>query len=95
MWEVRINKKASKNIGKLPVSIRERFKALVLELRADGPVRDRWPNYGKISGAEDCHHCHIKKGKPTYVAVWKVTGENSTEVTYVGTHEKADYRRLC
>ena len=39
----------------------------------------------------------IKKRKPTYVAVWKVTDkpQKIIEVTYVGTHEKAEYNRLC
>ncbi len=94
-WDVRMSRKAAKNLKKLPVSIQERFKALALELKAAGPVRDRWQNYGKIRGTADCHHCHIKKGKPTYVAVWHVKNENILEVTYVGTHEGADYRKLC
>ncbi len=94
-WEIRISKKAAKNLKRLPVSIQERFKALALELRVAGPVRDGWPNYGKIRGAGNCHHCHIKKGKPTYVAVWQVKDGNILEVIYVGTHEGADYRRLC
>jgi len=94
-WDVRIKKKAAKNLSGLPYSIQERFKALVLELKTFGPVRDRWPNYGPIRGAGDCRHCHIKKGRPTYVAVWKVIGKNVLEVTYVGTHENADYRRVC
>ena len=35
----------------------------------------------------------IKKGNPTYVAVWKEIGEEIqiVEVAYVGTHEKAPY----
>ncbi len=36
---------------------------------AGGPVRGDWPNYGKL--AKHRHHCHIRKGRPTYVAVWK------------------------
>jgi len=54
-----------------------------------GPVRGDWPNYGRLS--EDTHHCHIKKGRPTYVMVWRVTAAKSVEVTYVGTHERAPY----
>jgi mRNA-degrading endonuclease RelE of RelBE toxin-antitoxin system len=94
-WQVRVSKRAVKNLQKLPVNIQERFKALAMELRATGPVQRRWPHYGKIQGTEACHHCHIKQGHPTYVAVWIVTGENSLEVTYVGPHEGADYSRLC
>ena len=95
MWNVRIHKKASKNLIKLPVSIQERFKALAIELKVLGPIQNRWPNFGKIQGTENCYHCHLKKGKPTYVVVWKVTGRMTLEVIYIGTHEKADYQRLC
>jgi len=95
MWNVRIRKKALKTLTKLPVSIQERFKALALELKTLGPVQPGWPNYGKIQGVDNCHHCHLKKGHPTYVSVWKVIGEQELEVTYIGTHEKADYQRLC
>jgi hypothetical protein len=43
--------------------------------------------------SHDRHHCHLKKGKPTYVAVWEVKNREIRliEVTYVGTHEKAPY----
>jgi mRNA-degrading endonuclease RelE of RelBE toxin-antitoxin system len=95
MWEVRLNKRAVKNYPKLPVNIQERFKALALELRALGPVQPHWPRYGKIRGQDNCYHCHLKEGRPTYVAVWKITGNRRLEVTYLGTHERADYQRLC
>ena len=67
------------------------------EMKKLGPTRTTWPNYGKIRGKRDCHHCHLKKGKPTYVAVWKVTDKENklVEVRYVGTHENADYGRIC
>ena len=67
------------------------------EIKIAGPIRNRWPNYGKISGKKDCYHCHLQKGKTTYVAVWKVTDkpQKIIEVTYIGTHEKAEYKRLC
>ena len=56
-----------------------------------GPVAGNWPNYGKLD--DNRHHCHLKKGRPTYVAVWwEVRQEKQTiEVAYVGTHEKAPY----
>ncbi|MBM4287119.1 MAG: cytotoxic translational repressor of toxin-antitoxin stability system [Deltaproteobacteria bacterium] len=94
-WQVRLNRRVVKQLERLPAGIQERFKALALELRAVGPVQRHWPHYGKIQGADNCHHCHIKQGRPTYVAVWRVTGELSLEVTYVGTHEGADYPRFC
>lgn len=56
-----------------------------------GPVRGNWPNYGKLGPGR--HHCHLKKGHPTYVAVWEESPEGIKliEVTYAGTHERAPY----
>jgi len=36
---------------------------------------------------------HLKKGNPTYVAVWRVTDKTVklVEIRYAGTHEKAPY----
>jgi len=41
----------------------------------------------------ELHHCHLKKGRPTYIAVWEINDKEIklVEVTYVGTHEKAPY----
>lgn len=63
----------------------------MLEIEHKGPVRGNWPNYGRLSG--NLHHCHLKKGRPTYVAVWEVIDNTASlvEVTYAGTHEKAPY----
>ena len=71
--------------------IRLKLRALLAELEISGPVRGNWSNYGKLSKTR--HHCHLKKGNPTYVAVWEEgpQGIQFIEVTYVGTHEKAPY----
>ena len=63
---------------------------------AISPERHNWPNYGKIAGKKNIYHCHLNKGKPRYVAIWKVTDKNIKlmEVRYVGTHENADYRNI-
>ena len=76
---------------KLPQQVRDAVFALIRDIEARGPVRGNWHNYGKLSGG--VHHCHIKKGHPTYVAVWVETDKDIklVEVTYVGTHEKAPY----
>ena len=65
--------------------------ALIGDIEAGGPVRGDWPNYGKLGDAR--HHCHLKKGQPTYVAVWEVQDKKIklVEIQYVGTHEKAPY----
>jgi len=73
------------------VRIRELLFQLLREIESSGPVRGNWPNYSKLGDGK--HHCHLKKGKPTYVAVW-VEREDEirlVEVVYAGTHEKAPY----
>ncbi len=85
VWDVRFTSKAKKQAKNLPPKVRESLFALVLEMKQLGPARNTWHNYGTI------------KGKPTYVAIWKVTSKESkhVEVRYVGTHENADYERIC
>jgi mRNA-degrading endonuclease RelE of RelBE toxin-antitoxin system len=91
MWTVRIPKKLDKSLKRLPQLVQMAFEALTADLMNKGPVAGNWPNYGKLG--ENRHHCHLKKGKPTYVSVWwEVRQETQTiEVTYVGTHENAPY----
>jgi len=86
-----IPKRVAKDIRKLPKRVQAALTLLVTEIEQSGPVRGTWPNYGKL--AREIHHCHLKKGNPTYVAVWQeVDGEiKLVEVTYAGTHEKAPY----
>ena len=43
----------------------------------------------EINGKMDCYHCHLKRGDPTYVAVWKVAESEIkviVEIKYAGTH---------
>jgi mRNA-degrading endonuclease RelE of RelBE toxin-antitoxin system len=89
--EVRIGKSAEKQIRELPPKVKGNLFALIKEIEAEGPVRGNWHNYSKL--ANDQHHCHLKKGRPTYVAVWKVVNDDilRVEVIYAGTHEKAPY----
>lgn len=94
-WTVTIANKAAKQARDLPQSVRDAASVLVDDIRDEGPRQPSWPNYGPITGKKGCHHCHLQKGRPTYVAVWKVIGENHVEVLYVGTHEGAVYRRIC
>lgn len=90
-WTVLIGAKAEKGIAKLPEAARKALALLLADIETGGPVRGDWPNYGKLGKGR--HHCHIRKGRPTYVAVWEeVAGEISLiEVTYAGSHEKAPY----
>ena len=91
MWTVRWAAKARKALQKLPLSVQSAAWVLTADLELNGPVAGNWPNYGKLGKNE--HHCHLKKGRPTYVAVWWEVKEEEQciEVTYVGTHEKAPY----
>ena len=75
---------------------RDAMDALHLDLEEDGPVQTPWPNYSKFKNQGknvDKRHCHLLKGKPTYVACWQVLDKKKKilEVYYVGTHEKAPY----
>lgn len=89
-WTVKIHRKAEKQAAKLPRSVLYQLQLLLDDLKATGPVRGDWPNYSKLDGNK--HHCHLKKGHPTYVAVWiEDKQEIIVEVIYVGTHEKAPY----
>jgi mRNA-degrading endonuclease RelE of RelBE toxin-antitoxin system len=90
-WSVRFHRKVNKAIKSLPQNVKDALFVLARDLEQNGPVRGNWPNYGKLE--KNRHHCHIKKGQPTYVVVWeeKENGVQLIEVNYVGTHEKAPY----
>ena len=90
-WSVTIKKKLKKQLGQLPKGVKANLIALIKDIENYGPVRGNWPNYGQLSGNR--HHCHFKKGQPTYVAVWQVKDKviRLVEVIYAGTHEKAPY----
>jgi len=90
-WTVTTNKKVKKQFKKLPHKIKAALYILTVEIREQGPVRGNWSNYSPLGNNR--HHCHIKKGHPTYVAVWEIIDKEIriVEITYVGTHEKAPY----
>jgi len=90
-WQVIYNRKKFKKQC-LPKMVAATMELLIVEIEQCGPVRGNWSNYSKLPNNR--HHCHIKKGKPTYVAVWEEIGKNKiklVEIIYVGTHEKAPY----
>ncbi|NJD39373.1 MAG: cytotoxic translational repressor of toxin-antitoxin stability system [Geobacter sp.] len=89
-WIVTLHRKAEKQAVNMPKAALAALFELMDSIRQYGPVRGDWPNYGKLSDSR--HHCHLKKGKPTYVAVWVEDKQLiSVEVIYAGTHEKAPY----
>ena len=90
-WQVIYNRKTFKK-QRLPKMVAVTMELLIAEIEQCGPIRGNWPNYSKLP--KNRHHCHIKKGKPTYVAVWEEISKNKVrlvEIIYVGTHEKAPY----
>ncbi len=90
-WKVEVARPVSKGLRKLPASVHTALAALIMDMEDSGPVRGDWPNYSRLGPGR--HHCHLKKGRPTYVAVWEERPGHVRliEVTYVGTHEKAPY----
>ncbi len=74
-WTVALSRDAVKQYNKLKrngskPTITDVINLLIIEMVKQGPYRNNWPNYGPLD--EDEFHCHLKKGKPTYVACWKV-----------------------
>ena len=99
MWNVILTTRAKKQLKKIEKERNDIFciyEALERDLILNGPVAKSWHNYTRESGIKkgiDRRHCHLKKGKPTWVACWEVVNKKIKllEVYYVGTHEKAPY----
>jgi mRNA-degrading endonuclease RelE of RelBE toxin-antitoxin system len=94
-WKVLTSKKTDKQAVKLSQNILLIIKILFEDLKTRGPALPDWPNYGKLNcrKSKDKRHCHLQKGKPTYVCCWEVIDKKQKviKVYYVGTHEKAPY----
>ena len=90
-WTVTEKKGLHKRVRDLPENVQNLLLALKKDMEANGPIRGDWPNFSTLSGRR--YHCHLKKGHPTYVAIWEVTDKEIKiiEVIYAGTHEKAPY----
>ena len=91
-WRVVVSRKVeNKAVPALPSAVQLQLLSLIKDIELNGPVRGNWPNYSPLGGGR--HHCHIKKGRPTYVACWAVQDKTIrlVEVYYAGTHEKAPY----
>jgi mRNA-degrading endonuclease RelE of RelBE toxin-antitoxin system len=91
LWFVNLSRKVDKALDSLPKPVRSALALLIADIENGGPVRGDWPNYSRLGSRK--HHCHLKKGRPAYVAVWveSETGIRVVEVVYAGTHEKAPY----
>jgi hypothetical protein len=74
-WNVDFSTKAGKQYLKLKrsgsrPSINDVIDLLVLDLQRRGPQLPDWPHFGSLE--EGYFHCHLHRGKPTYVACWKI-----------------------
>lgn len=75
-WRVDLSRDAKKKYLKLKrigdnrkPSLMDLVDALVYDLMQSGPVKKNWSNYSIIEkGSGSFHHCHLRKGNPTYVA---------------------------
>lgn len=92
-WQVSFSKNAKKQLTRLPKNVMDATLFLAREIEMLGPLRHNWKNFGKLRGSEDRYHCHVKQGKPTYVACWEIKDKKVKiiEVYYAGTHEGAPY----
>lgn len=90
-WSIKISTRIDKEIRLLPEHVQLKLFALIQDLKTKGPTQHSWPHYSKLG--VDTYHCHLKKGRPTYVACWQVLDKRQKiiEVHYAGTHEKAPY----
>lgn len=89
-WTVDLVGQAKKAFKELPKNPQASLVSLIMELESLGPIRYNWPNFSKLK--DGIYHCHIEKGRPTYVACWRINKkEKYIEVYYAGTHEKAPY----
>ncbi|MEI8365514.1 MAG: hypothetical protein WCF65_03760 [Parachlamydiaceae bacterium] len=99
-WSVYLSTAAKKQVKVLlkeHPQVYAQFAVLAKEIEILGPYRTNWLHFsalGKRKGIpQDSYHCHVKGGKPTYVACWYIEDKKVkiVEIYYVGTHEKAPY----
>lgn len=101
-WRVTITNKASRRARQLSEDALSALHLLWQELQENGPIQPSWPHFGKLKGRQNEFHCHLNRGRPTYVVCWriqkytlderKLTNEDGEiEIFYAWTHEKAPY----
>ena len=71
-WTVQLISQAKKFNLNLPKDAQLQLLALIRSLSKIGPIQYEWPHYSKLNGKKECYHCHIERGRPTYVACWQV-----------------------
>src|SRR5271166_4956489 len=69
-WTVKLYGQAKKAFTELPERTAKTFRLLIEDLELNGYQRNNWPNFGKLK--DTIYHCHLEKGRPTYVACWRI-----------------------
>lgn len=96
-WDVKFSTSAEKQKKQLPRKVSEVLARLVKDLEIGGYVQKSWPHFSSLGKGKriptNSYHCHIKRGRPTYVACWQMIDKKIQimEIFYVGTHENAPY----
>ena len=97
-WNVHVSKAIRKEVDKFPNHIRGRVDEFIADLEKNGPRINppgtyTWSNFSKLHTGE--YHCHIKNGRPTYIATWRLISspERVIQVEFIGTHEKSPYQK--
>ena len=86
-YVVRMTKKATKGVEKLPLRAVDALARLICDLRDFGPIQPKYSHFSKIGNG--CFHCHLGIH---WVVCWKTDGTGgSVEVYYVGSRESAPY----
>jgi hypothetical protein len=83
-WKVTLNRKTNKQLKKLPEKVVLLTQLLIRDLGMFGACPGRqWFNFSKLT--KNKYHCHLIKGKPTYVACWELIDktQRNIEVYYV------------
>jgi hypothetical protein len=98
LWHVSLSTKADKQANKMPKKVLDQLTKLLKSMEISGPIQKDWPHFSSLEKSKklvpkDSYHCHIKRGRPTYVACWQEVDKKkkSIEVFYVGTHEGSPY----
>ena len=96
-YKVTLTKQAAKKAARIKGRAKNSLRALLEELRDEGPYQPEWPHFSKLRGRKNEWHCHLNRGRPTYVVCWRLIkkkgkkNEEEIEVFYAWTHEGAPY----
>jgi hypothetical protein len=92
-WKIGFTPQATKQLDKLKIPVLRSARFLINDLKTKVPLSGHeWAHYEKLQDSQNAWHCHLNRGRPTYVCCGKVNKiEKWIEVYYVGRHENAPY----